>query len=446
MSTPVLLKRLMPGRFLKRLVPSRLLGRLLLIVVMPLVILIGISSFIFYERHWDTVARQLALGLAGDIMMLVALQTVYPDDQTTIWRMAQSGMQLQVSLEPGGRLDDRPLSEEERAFLDGPFGLALQERVVHPFRIEEVERDVRLSVQVADGVLHVVSPRKRVFSSTTYIFIIWMIGVSLLVSALAIVFVRNQVRPIRHLAAATRLFGKGRDVPGFKPEGAAEVRQAGQAFVLMRERIRRQIEQRTEMLAGVSHDLRTPLTRMKLQLALMQEGEDIEALQEDVNEMERMIEGYLAFARGEGSESIQMVNLTALLTTLASRVRRQGGAIDLHVEREILLPVRANAMERCLSNLISNAVRYAGHVAVRVSQRGESIDILIDDDGPGIPPDKREEVFRAFYRLEISRNPATGGVGLGLTIARDIARGHGGDVLLEGSPLGGLRAQVRLPV
>jgi two-component system osmolarity sensor histidine kinase EnvZ len=214
----------------------------------------------------------------------------------------------------------------------------------------------------------------------------------------------------------------------------------------MRDRLARQVAQRTEMLAGVSHDLKTPLTSMKLQLAMMPQTPEAEGLATDVADMERMIEGYLAFARGEGNEPVVPVDLTLLAESVVERFRRNGASIDLHCEGTIKGQARKDALRRCVNNIIGNAVRYAPHVAVRVGKRGEMLEIVVDDDGPGIPPDKREEVFKAFFRLESSRNLKTGGTGLGLTITRDILRGHGGDVVLETSPLGGLRAKMQLPV
>jgi two-component system osmolarity sensor histidine kinase EnvZ len=264
--------------------------------------------------------------------------------------------------------------------------------------------------------------------------------------AVALLFMRNQIRPIRRLAAAAERFGKGRDTPGFKPEGALEVRQASRAFLVMRERIQRQISQRTEMLAGVSHDLRTPLTRMKLQLALLGDSPDIAELKADVAEMERMIEGYLAFARGEGSEVPEPTDLAALIDDVCQAARRQGAVIDLAIDGDLILPLRPQAIRRCVTNLISNARRYGGYIAVAAGRRGRMVEVTIDDDGPGIPAERREEVFKPFYRLEASRNQATGGTGLGMTIARDIARHHGGDVTLDTSPLGGLRCVIRLPM
>ncbi|MEO5374162.1 MAG: ATP-binding protein [Alphaproteobacteria bacterium] len=435
---------------LKRLVPSGLLGRSLLIMVMPLILLQVVSAFVFYERHWTTVARQLAQGLAADITAVVEARRTFADaddDAGRTWFVDLAGaLDLKVTMDEGGILHVIGADLGDDLATD-TLAQALRDRVAQPFSIDTTpQRDVRVSIQMVDGVLRFEASRKRLFTSTTYIFVLWMVGSSLVLFGVATLFMRNQVRPIRRLAAVTHGFGKGRDVPSFKPEGAAEVRQAGQAFNLMRERIRRQIDQRTEMLAGVSHDLRTPLTRMKLQLAMAGALEGVEELTEDVAEMERMVEGYLAFARGEGTEAIRPASLMRIVEDVVGRFRRNGGRIDLHVERDVVVPVRPDAVGRCLGNLIGNAIRYAEHVAVRAGQRGDVVEIIIDDDGPGIPAEKREEVFKAFYRVEGSRNPATGGVGLGLTIARDLARSHGGEILLEDSPMGGLRARVRLPL
>jgi two-component system osmolarity sensor histidine kinase EnvZ len=256
---------------------------------------------------------------------------------------------------------------------------------------------------------------------------------------------RNQVRSLRRLAAAAEAFGKGRDMPHFRPEGAIEVRQAAAAFLVMRERIQRQITQRTEMLAGVSHDLRTPLTRMKLELELLGDSEDVVGLKADIVEMEQMIEGYLSFARGEGNEAPLVTDIVASLEDAVATARRDGSRISLAAPAELHIPVRRDAFRRCIMNLIGNAVRYGGGVWVSLEPKRRSVEILVDDDGPGIPEAMRETVFRPFHRLESSRNMETGGVGLGLTIARDIMRGHGGDLVLEASPHGGLRARMILP-
>jgi two-component system osmolarity sensor histidine kinase EnvZ len=435
---------------LKMLAPRGLMGRSLLIIVTPLVITQVVAAIIFYDRHWDTMLRRLAGALAGEIAFTSDLLRRAPSEEARAQLLldVQHRLSLTMTVESGEILPNQP-PETYSGQMESALANALEERVKRPYTIDttSVYDRVEIRVQLADGVLHVLAPRKRLFSSTTYIFVLWMVGTSMLLMGIATIFMRNQVRSVRRLAATANSFGKGREVPRLKVEGAREVRQASLAFNQMRERITRQIEQRTEMLAGVSHDLRTPLTRMKLQLAMLDDAdEDIAALRDDIAEMERMLNDYLAFARGEGTETVQPTDLGMLLQDLANRFRRQNHPVDLHLERDIVLPLKRTAMDRCLQNLIGNAMRYGSHVAVRAGVRGGLVVILIDDDGPGIPEDKREHVFKAFVRLEGSRNPKTGGTGLGLTIARDIVRGHGGDIRLEDSPLGGLRVRVELPV
>ncbi len=438
----------MPDSFIKKLLPHSLLGRSLMIIVTSLVLLQVVATVIFYESHWDKVSTQLARGVAGDIGTVVRFlgQHSNAQDQRWIFDTAASRMGLVASFERGKILPNAAPAGGN--LMERTLIKALDERVRKPFQIdvESMKRDVIVDVQLADGVLRVITPRKRLFSSTTYVFVIWMVGTSLFLFAVAVIFMRNQVKPIRRLAEAADNFGKGRDTPGFKPEGANEVRQAATAFMVMRERLQRQVSQRMDMLAGVSHDLRTPLTRMKLQLAMLEEADGGDELREDVAEMERMLDGYLSFARGEGDEAARPTNLCKLMNEVVEQARRQGSAIDLHTEGEITAAVRPNGFKRCVTNLVDNAARYAKHVSVRVERRGDAIEVTIDDDGPGIPEDLREEVFRPFYRLESSRNPGTGGVGLGLSIARDIIRGHGGDIELGDSPNGGLRARLILPL
>ncbi|MBX9634599.1 MAG: HAMP domain-containing protein [Magnetospirillum sp.] len=434
--------------WLKNLLPHGLLGRSLLIIVTPLIVVQLVSTYIFYATHWDTVAKRLASALAGDVGAVIESMRAFPDpeSQLRVLRIAANKMELDIRFQAGGILPNVPQSAPV-GIMDVALYDSLAERVQRPFQVDgqSFEREVLVRVQLSDGLLEVYVPRKRLFSSTTYIFVLWMVGTSMLLLGIATVFMRNQVRSVRKLAAAADSFGKGQDVPNFKPEGASEVRQAAHAFNNMRDRLKRQIQQRTEMLAGVSHDLRTPLTRMKLQLAMMADVEGCADLEEDVAEMERMVEGYLAFARGEGSEKPVPTDVGTLLDDVVGRFRREGRDVDLHVEDKVTMPLRPHALSRALSNLIGNALRYGGHVWVRVGRRSDCLEILVDDDGPGIPKEKREQVFKAFLRLESSRNLSTGGVGLGLTITRDIVRGHGGEVVLEDSPLGGLRARVRLP-
>jgi two-component system osmolarity sensor histidine kinase EnvZ len=303
---------------------------------------------------------------------------------------------------------------------------------------------VLIRLQLPDGVLDVEAPRKRLAIGTLFLFFGWLVGSALLLFAIAALFMRNQVRAIRRLARSAEAFGTGRDVPQIRPEGASEVRQAAAAFNRMQERIRRFLAQRTEMLAGVSHDLRTPLTRLRLVLAMLPRTDelrrDVAEMTADVEEMERMIGGYLAFARGEGTEQAEPVNLSAILDDVAAGARRAGTVLELDTPADLTLKLRADAVRRAITNLVDNARRHARHVALAAVAQGRSVLVTVDDDGPGIPAERRESVFRPF------ESGSSGGTGLGLTIARDIVRAHGGEIVLEESPMGGLRARIRLPV
>jgi two-component system, OmpR family, osmolarity sensor histidine kinase EnvZ len=435
-------------RWFKRVLPRSLFGRSLIIIVLPLVLAQLIATWIFYDRHWDTVQRRFATSVAGDVaLMLDTMRYVDESELPSLFAQASASTELYYMFRPEETL---PTESRETGYsqIEEQLAAALHERVGLPFRIDADfdPRDVLISIELQDGVLQVAAPRKRLFTPTTYIFVLWMAGSSLVLLAIASIFMRNQVRALRRLAAAAEGFGKGRDAPDFRPEGATEVRQAASAFLKMRDRIQRQITQRTEMLAGVSHDLRTPLTRMRLALELLGNKEPtVGELKADVMAMERMVQGYLDFARGEGPEQPRDVDLVLLIEEVAAALRREGAAVSLALPEELVLPLRPDAMRRCLANLLGNARRFASHIWVTALPLRQGVDVLIDDDGSGIPPAERENVFRPFFRLDASRNAMTGGVGLGLTIARDVARGHGGELTLEDSPQGGLRVRLHLP-
>ncbi len=438
-------------RWIKRYLPKTLFGRSLLIIVMPLVLMQAISAYVFYERHWDIMTRRLVHSLAGDVAFLIEelKPPITHEAVAELSLRSANHFDIELSWRPEGILPNRPAPDlfdrVQHAMLD-----AMDSKVRRPFVMdtESIDRRIEVLVQLPSGVLQVIAHQKRLFTSTTYIFLLWMVGSSLVLFAIAIVFMRNQIRPIRRLAIAARAFGLGRDDTGFKPEGATEVRQASAAFLQMKERLNRQLTQRTEMLAGVSHDLRTPLTRMKLQLAMFGDDEDTAELKTDVVEMERMVEGYLAFARGEGAESPVDCDIGMLMGEVVQNERRGNTKIiyDQPDDGAAVLPVSPNALKRALANLIQNAQRYGSLVRVTVVRAADAVEITIDDDGIGIPEAEREIAFQPFMRLEPSRNPATGGTGLGLTISRDIVHSHGGDLVLDDAPIGGLRAVIRLPV
>ena len=432
---------------LKRLLPQSMFGRSLLLIVMPLVFVQLIATEVFYGRHWEIVSRRLSADTAGDIGMVIDAMR-YADSPQELARLleAASGLtEIEFSIAPGAKL---PATQPRGgSMVEEQLRSAVKERVGRSYRMDAVSdpRRVHILVQLADGLLVADVPLSRLYTSTTYIFILWMFGSSFVLVCVAALFLRNQVRSLRRLAAAAEGFGKGRPVVFAKIEGALEVRQAAAAFIQMRDRIQRQIRQRTEMLAGVSHDLRTPLTRMKLALELMAGDPVVAELKSDVSDMQRLVDLYLDFARGEGTESPVETDIVPLIDDLAAATRREGTSLVVDQPGELILAVRPNALRRCLANLIANARRFGEHIWLASVPVDDGVDILIDDDGPGIPPAERDRAFQPFVRLDASRNLSTGGIGLGLTIARDVARSHGGDVRLETSPHGGLRARVHLP-
>jgi two-component system osmolarity sensor histidine kinase EnvZ len=326
----------------------------------------------------------------------------------------------------------------------------IRKQIRRPFWIDTVGRSalVEIRIRLDNSVIRVFAPRNAAYASNSEIFLLWMLGTSLVLITVAILFLRNQIRPILRLTEAVENFGKGRDVPSFGPRGAQEVRRAALAFIEMKRRVERAIEQRTTMLAGVSHDLRTVLTRFKLELALLGDGPELDALKKDVDDMARMVEAYLAFARGDSGEQAEPTDMAAFLDELKADAERHGHRTVVDFHGHPVVTVRPHAFKRCLANLVSNAARFADAISITGRRDHRWLTITVDDDGPGIPAPLREEVFKPFLRLDDSRNQneGAGGTGLGLAIARDIARSHGGDISLGDSPLGGLRATGRIPV
>ena len=436
-------------RNIRRYLPRTLYARALLIIVAPMVLVQLVAGLVFYERVWNTVSRRLSNALAGEVASVVQTMGRFSSDADRAWLFDTMHLAYGSTyrFEAGAILastgPDNPATLLEHYLVSG-----LAERVRRPFLLDawSDSADIKLAVQLPGGVLHLTASRQRVFTTNVYVFLLFMVGTSLVLMAIASTFMRNQVRPIRLLAQAAEDFGKGRIDTAFRPHGASEVRQAAAAFLTMRERIARYMAQRTEMLAGISHDLRTPLTRMKLELAMLGDHPSAAGLKTDVADMARMVESYLAFVRGEGEEKIEPTDLAQLLTDLVAATQRGGHSVALAVAGDLLLPVRPHAIKRCLENLIANAVRHAAQVRVTATRHTGDVEVTIDDDGPGIPPESREDVFKPFFRLDQARNASTGGVGLGLTIARDVVRGHGGDVRIDESPMGGARIRIRLPV
>jgi two-component system osmolarity sensor histidine kinase EnvZ len=436
-------------RWVKSMLPKRLYARALLIIITPMVVLQSVVAFVFMEQHWNTVTRRLTAAVTQDIAAVIDMRKDLPrdGDYAELRRIAQQRLGLQVDFLPTTELPP-PGPKPFFSLLDQALSEEVRKQIGRPFWIDTVGRSnlVEIRIGLEDAVMRVFARRSAAYASNSEIFLLWMVGTSLVLLVVAILFLRNQIRPILRLAEAVESFGKGRDVPNFRPRGAQEVRRAALAFIEMKSRVERTIEQRTTMLAGVSHDLRTVLTRFKLELALIGEGPEVDAMKKDIDEMSRMLEAYLAFARGDAGEPAEPTDMSAFLAELKADAERDGHATTVEFHGFPVVTVRPNAFRRCLANLVSNAARFAAAIAITGHRDHRYMTITVDDDGPGIPPHLRDDVFKPFLRLDDARNQDEGGSGLGLAIARDIARSHGGDIMLGDSPMGGLRASVRVPV
>ncbi|MGO8740429.1 ATP-binding protein [Rhodoblastus sp.] len=449
----VLLPALRPWRAFTRalagIMPKGLYARSLLIVILPMVLLQSAVALVFMERHWQMVTFRLSNAVTQDIAALI---DVYRDfhkldpDNSKLEEIARRRLNLDVEILPAGPLPPA-LPKPFFSLVDRAMSSEIAKQIRRPFWIDTVGRSnfIEVRVDMGDAILRVVALRSQAYASNSEIFIVWMVGAALVLITVAILFLRNQIRPILALADAAEEFGKGREIE-FRPRGAREVRRAAYAFLEMKRRIERAMEQRTTMLNGVSHDLRTILTRFKLSLALLSDQNEARELTADVDEMQRMLEAYLAFARGDIGEAAAPTDIPAMLETLRQEGERLGHATEVIYAGEPIATVRPDAFKRCLANLLINAARHGRRIRLEGSCDAKFLQIHVDDDGPGIPAEQREEVFRPFVRLDEARNQDEGGTGLGLAIARDIARSHGGEIFLSNSPLGGLRASVRAPV
>ena len=430
--------------------PKGLYARALIIIIAPMVLLQSVLTFVFLERHWQTVTRRLSTVTVQNIAMLIDVYKAYPQDSNaeTLTRLAEKDLGLRVRISPG---EDLPAARRKPFFdlLDSTLSDEMTRQIGRPFWIDTVGRSnfVEIRVKLEDAVMHVLARRSQTYASNSQIFLLWMLGTSFVLLTVAILFLRNQIKPILRLAEAADSFGKGHPPPlDFRPRGAREVRQAAHAFIEMRDRIERYVEQRTTMLAGVSHDLRTVLTRFKLQLAMLEEGPELDAMRADVDEMQAMLEDYMAFAKGESGEEIARTDMAEILSEVKSQAHG-AKSIEIKIDDEpLVVSVRRHAFKRAVANLVNNAARFSAHVNVNACRRNGSLIVEVDDDGPGIPEAEWENVFRPFYRVDHARNQDAGSTGLGLAIARDIARLHGGDIALSRSALGGLKAVLTVPV
>ena len=429
---------------IKKILPQTLLGRSILILVVPLIILQIIITVIFYNRHWDTITRHRTIDFVKDITLVVESFEKNKSRENQVWILSNVSekLQLQTIYTENKKLsfekDKQKTSKLEKYLLENldPLGKKFN------LNINNKKKLITVMVEVNNGILEFRANKKRIYSSTTYIFILWMVSASIILFIVALLFLKNQIKPIRKLAIAVDRFGKGKNIQNFKPSGAKEVRRVSNAFKIMKDRIENSITQRNKMFSSISHDIRTILTRMKLNLELHKL--DKGGLKKDLIEMEEMVEEYLKYAKGEEKEKIQKINIVNLLNSIKKRYSKKN--ISFKNDKKINISIRLNSIKRCINNILSNSLKFSKKVEISCNKKKDYVEIIIDDDGPGIPKSERKKVLQPFDRVEDSRNRNTGGIGLGITIAADIINNHGGNFLLEQSPLGGLRAKIYLPI
>lgn len=434
----------MPKRFL----PKSLFGRFLLIILVPNILVQVFAVYMFYQRHWRDISQHMAQYLAGDIALAVEyLETDLEKPTHDIINRADQLIGLNVAIGSPMIYAFEMVEYKSSAFKN--LNKALRSRIKYDFRIyflDEEKKKIAVDIAMKEHLVTMSTSVKRLAHSSTYIFVMWMTGSALFFIMVAVMFMRGQVRSIQELADAADAFGKGREIGDFKPRGATEVRKAAHAFIDMKKNIDRQVSQRMEMLAGISHDLKTPLTRMKLQLAIMKSKKEKAAMEEEVVEMEKMVQGFLDFAKGRTKTLTEPVNVADLMRSIVAGYRGHHEKIDLKTPSGIILHINSGALRRVITNIIDNALKYGTHAYIDISATEKYVIFIFDDDGPGIPAKKRDKVFKAFVRLDNARNMNEGGTGLGLAVTKDIVTEYGGTIGLDHSPKGGLRVTVKLPL
>ncbi len=435
-----------------KIFPNTLFFRTMLMIFIPLILVQIISVMAFFNGNWEKVGRRLSNNLSNNVATAIEITMENPDRLAEIQKIYNKNYGIKVEL----IAEDEQLAVKANThygkdykIVTGFLEKSLHERfqnAITSVYLANGRDDVIILVETSNGLYRFTASTKNIFSTSIFGFVAWMVGTSLLLFLVATLFLRVQVRSIATLAQVAEDFGKGINTP-FKPYGSLEVRKAGLAFIKMKERIQKQISERTQMLAGVSHDLRTPLTRMKLQLAMLPDNPENKEFIDDISEMEKMLDGYLAFISGEDGEKNTFIDMNELILSIINKFRNTKAMIRYSTNDQVsAIQGREQALKRAITNIVANAFNYGKNIAVALESNNKKMEITVDDDGPGIPPDKREDVFKAFYRLDESRNKETGGVGLGLSIARDIITSHGGKIELTDSELGGLRVLISIPL
>ena len=434
------------SNFLKKVLPKRLFYRALLIVAVPVITIQLIITIVFFDSLWIKTNKGMTRTLVNEISAFVEAYQNEENDKQEVKNLFSLFLDLNIELVVDEKLSDQ---NKERWF--SPIDRTLRRELKSKFSPEifwfnttNYKELVDLRIKYEDGYFKFLVPKDRVTSTSARIFALWITVPAIIMVIISLIFLKNQTRPITNLARAAERFGKGEDIEEFKPSGALEIRQAGHEFDKMRKRIERHLNQRTEMLSGISHDLRTPLTRMKLQLAFLKDKDAVDKLTDDINEMEKMLNEYLQFTSSSYVEKDEMFNLSELIEEIIKKYNNKN--ISHNLIPRIYINGRKNLINRSLNNLIDNGLKYANKVEISLTKKNTNLFIIIDDDGPGIPKKEHENVFKPFYKMDKGRNDSKSSVGLGLSIASDIIKSHGGNIMLEKSKFNGLRVKIFLPV
>jgi len=428
----------------KKLIPASLLGRSLIIVFIPIITLVTLTTFVFYQTSWNIISKRLTQSVVADINVIIKLI----DQNLTMKAINIAKEDFKMNIEYKNDQSLNPLSfRTERGILSKRLQEALEElNKPYFYDLSNLDQGAQIVIQLEKNLLIIQVDKDRLYSESAFVFLLWMFFVSFILLILAYFFMKGQIRPLKRLAIIAETFGRGLDAPELKSSGSLEIRQTTNAFNQMRTRIKRFLKQRTDMLAGVSHDLRTPLTRMKLQLSLMKDDDAKRELEHDIKEMTAMLNSYVSFVRGEAPETIENINLNDLIKNIC-----HSNSSDLHTIRDvhtsnIETSGRPIQIKRAIQNIIDNAKRYSSEINIEIISDDEECFISIEDNGPGIPEKNYEDVFKPFFTLDPSRNKLKGESGLGMTITRDIIRSHGGEIKLLKSKIGGLKTLISLPL
>ena len=432
------------NKFFKKILPKRLFYRSLLIVAVPIIGLQLTISIVFFDSLWIKTNKGMTNSVVSEIFTFIEAYKNEKDyNKQKLTDLYYQNFRLSINY-----LENEKLSKNVSERWFSPMDRTLRRELKNKFKYYwfdtlSYKETVDLKIKYQDGVLQFLIPKDRITNSSARLFGLWITLPAFLLIFIAIIFLKNQTRPIISLARASEKFGRGEDVEEFRPSGALEIRQAGYEFDKMRKRITRHLNQRSEMLSGISHDLRTPLTRIKLQLAFIKDKEISKKLSDDVTEMEKMLNEYLQFASTRSIEKTENFNLSELLITTVAKY--ENNEITTDIPKTVYFDGRKNLIKRCFNNLIDNSIKYSKNIFISLEKSSKNILITIDDDGPGIPKNERENVFKPFYKIDKSRSDSKSSVGLGLSIASDIIRSHGGNIKLEDSPNNGLRTKIFLP-